>query len=477
MGRSLKFKHFVTILVMTCVVVFLSRSFAQYRSGQQMITELHADMEYSLLRCEHLAYDTDAFMACNTPIFKNYLFNLFSGEISLCLNGHAMVIGSQNSYCALLKSDPQLWLSPNISQSSRVQMVIHPLQGQLWHVAQLKTNPAINIMMSEQSLQRVLGKLYAVRDNQLPIMMPVLVLCVLLMAHLLANNTVVPLNNLKRSLQNLKPENLSESEKISSPYREFDDFVEVYNQLLKRLNESFTKAKRFSSDAAHELRTPLAILRGHAEELIADAPTGSRIQVRLRSMADEIERVIGISEKLLLLSKADANMLGHDLSDFEFSAFVQNLAEESTHYHPEIQVESEIEPYVVWRCDRSLVEQLVHNLYANAIKYNKPQGWIKFHLHRSGDVMTLEIENSASNIPDDLKEKAFDRFYRGDSSHNRAIDGMGLGLSICKEIASLHHGSLSIEPTPQQTVIVKLQAPLYKRSVSHMTSASSKNQG
>ena len=477
MGRSLKFKHFVTILVMTCVVVFLSRSFAQYRSGQQMITELHADMEYSLLRCEHLAYDTDAFMACNTPIFKNYLFNRFSGEISLCLNGQATGIGSQNSYCALLKSDPQLWLSPNISQSSHVQMVIHPLQGQLWHVAQLKTNPAINIMMSEQSLQRVLGKLYAVRDNQLPIMVPVLVLCVLLMAHLLANNTVVPLNNLKRSLQNLKPENLSESENISSPYREFDDFVEVYNQLLKRLNESFTKAKRFSSDAAHELRTPLAILRGHAEELIADAPTGSRIQVRLRSMADEIERVIGISEKLLLLSKADANMLGHDLSDFEFSAFVQNLAEESTHYHPEIQVESEIEPYVVWRCDRSLVEQLVHNLYANAIKYNKPQGWIKFHLHRSGDVMTLEIENSASNIPVDLKEKAFDRFYRGDSSHNRAIDGMGLGLSICKEIASLHHGSLTIEPTPQQTVIVKLQAPLYKRSVSHMTSASSKNQG
>ena len=477
MGRSLKFRHFVTILVMTCVVVFLSRSFAQYRSGQQMITELHADMEYSLLRCEHLAYDADAFMACNTPIFKNYLFNRFSGEISLCLNGQATGVGSQNSYCALLKSDPQLWLSPNISQSSRVQMVIHPLQGQLWHVAQLKTNPAINIMMSEQSLQRVLGKLYAVRDNQLPIMVPVLVLCVLLMAHLLANNTVVPLNNLKRSLQNLKPENLSESENISSPYREFDDFVEVYNQLLKRLNESFTKAKRFSSDAAHELRTPLAILRGHAEELIADAPTGSRIQVRLRSMADEIERVIGISEKLLLLSKADANMLGHDLSDFEFSAFVQNLAEESTHYHPEIQVESEIEPYVVWRCDRSLVEQLVHNLYANAIKYNKPQGWIKFHLYRSGDVMTLEIENSASNIPDDLKEKAFDRFYRGDSSHNRAIDGMGLGLSICKEIASLHHGSLTIEPTPQQTVIVKLQAPLYKRSVSHMTSASSKNQG
>jgi signal transduction histidine kinase len=194
-------------------------------------------------------------------------------------------------------------------------------------------------------------------------------------------------------------------------------------------------------------------------------------------MADEIERVIGISEKLLLLSKADANMLGHDLSDFEFSAFVQNLAEESTHYHPEIQVEYQIEPYVVWRCDRALVEQMVHNLYANAIKYNKPQGWIKFHLQRSGDVLTLEIENSASNIPDDLKEKAFDRFYRGDSSHNRAIDGMGLGLSICKEIASLHHGSLTIEPTPQQTVIVKLQAPLYKRSVSHMTSESSKNQG
>jgi signal transduction histidine kinase len=107
-----------------------------------------------------------------------------------------------------------------------------------------------------------------------------------------------------------------------------------------------------------------------------------------------------------------------------------------------------------------LVQQLVHNLYSNAVKYNIPNGWMKFTLRRDGTALTFKIENPAASIPLDLREKAFHRFYRGDAARNRRIDGSGLGLSICKAIATLHHATLSLAPTPQATVIVSLQAPL-----------------
>ena len=94
------------------------------------------------------------------------------------------------------------------------------------------------------------------------------------------------------------------------------------------------------------------------------------------------------------------------------------------------------------------------------MNYNRPDGWIKFTLICDGHMLELAIENPSENIPSDLKEKAFDRFYRGDFARTRKVGGAGLGLSICHEIAILHQGSLSLEPTLSQSVIVTLRTPL-----------------
>jgi signal transduction histidine kinase len=315
-------------------------------------------------------------------------------------------------------------------------------------------------MIQEQALNDAMTAIFKVRDNQLPLFVPLLLLAGLLMAHFVIMATLSPLKELKHSLENLKTEDLESTPRITTPYREFDDFIAVYHQLLKRLQASFTKAKRFSADAAHEMRTPLAILRGQAESLIADAPTGSTFQIRLRSIADEIERLIDISEKLLLLAKADAHLMGKELTDFNITEFIEQLVDDSTLYHPNLRIEHSIESGLIWHCDPSLAQQLIHNLYSNAVKYNIAHGWIKFTLRSDGDMLELTLENPAAHIPIDLQEKAFERFYRGDTAHNRRIDGSGLGLSICKEIAELHRGTLSLEPTPRATVIASLRVPL-----------------
>ena len=461
MNRSLKLRLFIIIMVMATVLVLASREFAQYKSKQEMLQQLHSDMQSSLVHCEPFADNNDAFLQCHNKSFKNNLYNRFAGEVTLCKDGLPMGSWGQSEQCAKLAIDPTFWLSANLSREPRVQLVANTLNGEgMWRAGRLKEHDNIQIMLSEQSFMDFMHMLWKVRDNQLPVFVPIVLLYVFIMAQLLVKATMDPFNALKASLKNLKAENLNNAIAIHTPYKEFEAFVSVYDHLRQRLNNSFIRARRFSSDAAHELRTPFSILRGQAERLIADAPEGSEMQQRIRKMADEIERLIEMSEKLLLLSRADAQSLGADYERFNLSQFLNRLAQDSLTYHPNLSIKKTIEPQLIWCCDQSLVQQLIHNLYTNAVKYNIPKGWIKFSLRRDGESLELSVENPTPSIPDDLTTKAFDRFYRGDAARNRNVDGLGLGLSICKEIATLHQGTLILKVTEAQTILAVFRAPL-----------------
>lgn len=194
--------------------------------------------------------------------------------------------------------------------------------------------------------------------------------------------------------------------------------------------------------------------------MIHDLPSGSDAQIRMRLMGDEVERLIDITEKLLLLSRADANSLQQELVDVNFSDLLNQLISDAHTFQMALKIKSDIEPNVMWRCDKTLVRQLVNNLYTNAVNYNHKEGWIHITLKQQEGQLCMAFENTASELSEDLCERAFERFYRGDSSHARQVDGLGLGLSICLEIARLHRGQLSLTLTEQRTVRVSLVAPL-----------------
>lgn len=442
---------------MTVVVVLSSRMFAQYRVEQKIVSELHLDMQSSMVGCESLDDNKNVFFQCTERYFKNHLYNHLSGDVTLCQDGLPVGYANDNDICALLANTPAFWSNGEISNFTGAKLFVNTLNGQLWHVATSQRKSDFQLMVSEASIRLFMERIWKLRDNQLPLFLPLLFLLVLIVAQFLVGLTLNPLKALKESLNNLKAEDFNQAQPVYSPYREFDDFVAVYDRLLKRLDESFTKAKRFSADAAHELRTPFTILRGQAEALIAEAPDGSGLQVRLRSMADEIERLIEMSEKLLLLSKADAQWGHQERTDFDLSQFIEQLAEDSLSFQPNLAIEKSIAPGLIWHCNQPLVRQLIHNLYSNAVKYNIPEGWIKFTLQSDGDAVEFSLENPTFCASQELPLKAFDRFYRGDDAHNRGIDGMGLGLSICKEIAKLHQAALDIEVTDAQTVVARLK--------------------
>ena len=326
---------------MTTLVVLSNRYFAQYRTKIDVYTELHQDMQKTILAC---SYETDAaaLALCKLAFFKNYLFNRYSGDVTLCLDGQAVLELGLNQYCQLLSANAGFWSHKDVSTDPRVQLVIHTLGDQVWHVARMSENDSIQLMASESAIQKLLDKIWQLRDNQLPLFFPILAMMEMIMAAILIRSVLNPLNVLKKSLENLTPEKSKLEIPIQSLYKEFDPFVNVYNDLLKRLDTSFTKAKRFSADAAHELRTPFTILRGRAEELVVDAPVGSNLQISLRDMADEIDRLIAMSEKLLLLSRADANALDDSRAEFELSEFMNELADESTSFNPDLLIEKSI---------------------------------------------------------------------------------------------------------------------------------------
>lgn len=235
--------------------------------------------------------------------------------------------------------------------------------------------------------------------------------------------------------------------------------------MLARLDASYAHAKRFASDAAHELRTPLSILRGNLERLLPEVGHGSATQQYVQNLSDEVDRLVLITEKLLMLARADSNTLALDLVEVDLSAHLSDLMDDAASFHPQLRFINHIEPDVTWRCDRALMEQLINNLYANAVKYNTPRGgWIEFALRRSESEIELTVKNPSVDIAPDLPEKAFERFYRSDASRTRrTADGLGLGLSICKEIAQLHGGTMALTVERDEVVAVTLRAPLTVR--------------
>ena len=316
------------------------------------------------------------------------------------------------------------------------------------------------MLVRKQDLKHYVDSIWNLRDRILVYVLPIVILMLTALTVYVTWTVMRPIRQLEASLNGLTSRNLDQPLDLLPPYREFNRFVTVFEQLRERLSQSFLQTRRFAADASHELRTPLTILRGNSERLIAELPTGSDAQVRMRLIGDEIERLIEITEKLLLLSRADANSIRYDMEPLSLSTMFTELALDAMAFQPELKIRNDIEPDIEWTCDRSLIQQLLFNLYTNAAKYNVQQGWIRFALTRRDDRFALSIENPCDNIPADLPERAFQRFYRGDASRGRRIDGVGLGLSLCSEIARLHKATLSLKVTERKTVIATLEGQL-----------------
>jgi signal transduction histidine kinase len=195
-------------------------------------------------------------------------------------------------------------------------------------------------------------------------------------------------------------------------------------------------------------------LQGELERMLQQVESGSEVQQRLSNLLDEVRRLSGIMRKLLLLSLADAGQMTLYRSEVDLSSLLVEMLEDIELLAPHLDIQTEIAPDLRVQGDRDLLIQVLQNLLSNAIKYNLPNGWIRIAASRQDaqGVISITISNCSKEIPRHDRERIFERFHRGDPARTRRVEGIGLGLSLAREIARAHQGDLVLAPTlPGQT--------------------------
>lgn len=261
----------------------------------------------------------------------------------------------------------------------------------------------------------------------------------------LARRALRPVEALTRTAEGITAKGLDRRIPLGEEDVEFERLIRVFNGMLDRLEKSFQQTARFSADAAHELKTPLTILQGELSQAVQQADPGSDRQEVLGRLLDEVQRLKSITRKLLLLSLADAGQLRPHLEPTHLSELIQAAKDDIETLAPGLRVQADIPPGIWVEADPDLFRQVIQNLIGNAVKYNVPDGEVRLRLGVKEPRVWFSIENTGPGIPEGDRAHIFERFYRADKARNRRVDGVGLGLSLSREIVRAHHGDLVLD--------------------------------
>ncbi len=282
----------------------------------------------------------------------------------------------------------------------------------------------------------------------------------------LMRRALTPVAELTAATEKINEGNLAQKLSRSGNGDELDRLTEVFNSMTARLNGSFQRIREFTLHASHELKTPLTILHGEIETELGAENLPPAQREKMFSQLDEIQRLTKIVDGLTLLTKADAGQIELKFEPLAFDEIVREVfADAQILAKPsDISVSLKWCDSVALHGDKHRLRQLLLNLVDNAVKYNQPGGSIEIFLKREGTNAKLTISNTGKNIAPEALPRVTERFFRGDPSHNSAVDGCGLGLSIAQWIVTAHHGTLKIESTPGQLTTVAVQLPFESES-------------
>jgi signal transduction histidine kinase len=461
MKRSLRNQLYIYLFFSTVVVVAANRTMATYLVSLETYRNVEQDMQRGLSTCAEKINDRQAFLTCYRDVNVQSISRQVSDFFVICRDANPDTPSDPSNPCLNIEATQVVWVDELENQTGTKRWTAPFITPGEWLGARLKPQARDPyILLNTKHIQTLLSQVWNLRDTKLIYVLPIIVFLWGFLIFLLMRVLMSSVVSLEKSLRALTPNTFDQAMAITSKYKEFDSITNIYRDLCARLAESFRRARSFTADASHEIKTPLTILRGNAERLIAELPQGMPAQRIARSMADEVERLIKISQQLILLSQADSDALIVDRQSFDLSGFIDALADDAVVFEKNITITKNIQAGLVWQCDPVLVKQLIHNLYTNAVKYNTPYGSISFKLLRLQSDFELHITNTSVGVSPEMATRVFERFYRGDAARNRHIDGLGLGLSICLEIAKAHQGGLRFEVGNPGLVTLALRAPL-----------------
>ena len=293
------------------------------------------------------------------------------------------------------------------------------------------------------------------RKNSL-IISAVLALLGGVVTYFISGHALRPIRELSDKIEKVQAQNLADSRIEENQVKELNQLSVSYNRMLERLSDAFEIQRQFTANAAHELRTPLALMQVQLDLYHSNSHPGND--------ADTVQMIQMVTEQNDRLSKMVKTLL--DMSELQtvgrddeiiLDALVDEVLEdlEPLAETKNIRLIGKCKDITMVGSD-ILIYRLVYNLVENAIKYNHSGGQVTVTADRKENHVYLSVEDTGAGIPEELKERVFEPFFRVDKSRSRELGGVGLGLALVREIVRVHDGSITVKSNPSGGTIFEV---------------------
>ena len=280
----------------------------------------------------------------------------------------------------------------------------------------------------------------------------------------LNKRVLAPIRDIASMAETLSESNLSNRINIAGTKNELKDLAAVINRMLDRIERSYNSQKQFVSDASHELRTPISVIRGYTDMLKRWGKDDPEIlDEGIAAISQETEGMKDLVESLLFLARHDKKTLMMEISDFDPSELLREVQKEETMVHTKYRFELTEAGSLTIKADRNMLKQVLRILCDNAVKYS-PEGTSVFLSCRDdgNGYCSLSVKDQGQGISQEDLPKIFDRFYRSDKARKSDTGGHGLGLSIARIIVVAHNGKIKVRSKPGAGTVFSVLLPYGK---------------
>ena len=293
---------------------------------------------------------------------------------------------------------------------------------------------------------------------------PLLIALALLVGYSITRRAFLPIEEIRRTAETIGAgSDLSARISTERTQGEIRQLAETFNEMFERLETSFEHERQFTSDASHELRTPVAVITSQAEYALLPDATTEEQREGLEVILEQAGKMSALISQLLLLARADNGTQQLSMALTDLSLLAEEAAEQcrGSALQRQIRLELEIQPDVIVEGDPESLSRALRNLLENAIQYGRTGGFVKLKLGMEENSAVCSVQDDGIGISAEDLPRIWQRFYRADPSRNPSGSNTGLGLALVKWIVEAHHGSIHAESAPGQGSRFTFRLPLH----------------
>jgi len=278
-----------------------------------------------------------------------------------------------------------------------------------------------------------------------------------ILAYFVSGRALKPLRSFTSQVEQVQLNNLADMRIDEDAISEFRQLSRSFNQMLERLNNAFSAQRQFTGNAAHELRTPLALMQAQLELFSVEHPdVRPETAEFLTLLREQTERLTQMTKTLLEMSNLQQVARNEQL---QLAPMVEEIFTDLAPLSEKRNVTLEAEGDAALTGSDALIYRLLFNLTENAVKYNRPGGSVRVELAQRQEKCIIRVSDTGCGIPEEYQRSIFHPFFRVDKSRSREYGGAGLGLSLVWEIADLHGGSVWVEKSSDKGTTIAVELP------------------